>query len=184
MTEAAGALAAAQRLADDVLFPSALATEAAGQVPASHLDRLAEAGLYGVVGPPGDGGLGGGLAEQSEAAETLAAGCLATTFVWAQHHRLVRAMATVAPAALRDAWLGPLCRGDRRAGVALPGLLPGPSRLEARRTEGGWILDGSAPWVTGWGLIDVVYVAATGPGGAVVWLVVDAVDRPGLAAHR
>ena len=176
-------LAAAGRLAEELLFPSAMATEAAGVVPAGHLDALAEAGLYGVQGPPEAGGLGGDLAMLCAVAETLASGCLATTFVWVQHHRLVRAVATEAPGPLREAWLEPLCRGERRAGVALAGLLPGPSALVARRVEDGWVLDGSSPWVTGWGLVDVVYVAAGGPGGSVVWLLVDAVDRPGLSAQ-
>jgi alkylation response protein AidB-like acyl-CoA dehydrogenase len=179
-----GVVAAAEQLADDVLFPAAAATEAAGLVPRSHLDRLAEAGLYGLVGPVEAGGLGGDRADLCAVAEALASGCLATAFVWVQHHRLVRALAAQAPSPLAEAWLGPLCRGERRAGVALAGLLPGPARLVARPVDDGWVLDGSSPWVTGWDRIDVVYVAATGPAGAVVWVLVDAVARPGLSAHR
>ncbi|MGH9179050.1 MAG: acyl-CoA dehydrogenase family protein, partial [Acidimicrobiales bacterium] len=76
------------------------------------------------------------------------------------------------------------CRGGRRGGLALAGLLPGPARLVARPVEDGWVLDGSSPWVTGWGRIDVVYVAATRPDGTVVWVLLDAVDRPGLSVER
>ena len=38
-------LGTAQRLADDVLFPAALATDAADVVPVELLDALADAGL-------------------------------------------------------------------------------------------------------------------------------------------
>ncbi|MGH9180059.1 MAG: acyl-CoA dehydrogenase family protein, partial [Acidimicrobiales bacterium] len=113
MTAREDVVAAAGQLADDLLFPTALATAAAGEVPRSHLDRLAEAGLYGVVGPVEAGGLGGDQALLCSVAETLASGCLATAFVWVQHHRLVRALAAQAPSPLADAWLGPLCRGGR-----------------------------------------------------------------------
>ncbi len=42
----------------------------------------------------------------------------------------------------------------------------------------------SAPWVTGWGRIDALHVAARGPGGDIVWLLVDARERTGLEAER
>lgn len=176
---------AARRIADEVLFPAAGATDGAAAVPAGHLDRLAAAGLYGAAGPPESGGLGLDGAPFLAVVEALAGGCLATTFVWAQHHRLVRALARPdAPRTLRDEWLGPLCAGDRRSGLALAGLLPGPPRLGATETAGGWVLEGTAPWVTGWGMVDVLLVAARGPGGAVVWLLVDAEAGRGLVAER
>ena len=51
-------VAAARSLADEVLFPAALAVDRADAVPAGHLDRLADAGLYALAGPPEAGGLG------------------------------------------------------------------------------------------------------------------------------
>src|SRR6476660_8086822 len=88
------------------------------------------------------------------------------------------------PAALRDRWLGPACRGQVRGGIALGGLLPGPPRLRARPDRGGWRLDGGAPWVTGWGLIDLLLVAARGPDDSLVSLIVDAAAQPGLTVTR
>src|SRR6185312_2416955 len=44
--------------------------------------------------------------------------------------------------------------------------------------------DGGAPWVTGWGLIDLLLVAARGPDDSVVSLIVDAAAQPGLTAIR
>ncbi len=181
----ASAAAVARRIADEVLFPSALATDAADAVPAGNLDRLAAAGLYGVAGPAVAGGLGLDGAKFAAVVEALAGGCLATTFVWVQHHRLVRVLARPdSPVGLREEWLPSLCAGEQRAGVVLAGLLPGPARLTARRAADGWALDGESPWVTGWGMVDVLLVAARGTGDEVVWLLVDAKLQDGLTAER
>jgi len=178
-------LARAARIADEELFPTAAAVDAADAVPRARLDVLADAGLYGLAGPRSAGGLEPDFPTFCGVIEALAGGDLATTFVWLQHHGAVRALAADdAPAALRDAELGPLCRGERRAGVALPGLHPGPSVLRAVPAVDAWHLEGTAPWVTGWGLVDVVLVAARTLDEAVVWLLLDAVEQPGLTATR
>ena len=159
----------ARRIAADVLFPAAMDTDAGDRVPAGHLDLLAAEGFYGMAGPPA-GRLAGpaGPAEAGAAIDAAAAcriieilaGCwLATTLVWLQHHRAVRA-ASAAGGPLREEWLGPLCRGIRRCGIALGGGLPGPPLLRAGPAAGGYRLDGISPWVTGWGLVDTFYVAA------------------------
>jgi alkylation response protein AidB-like acyl-CoA dehydrogenase len=80
----------AARIADDVLFPDAMATDRADRVPAGHLELLAASGLYGLAGPAGRGGLDADPATASRVIETLAGSCLATAFVWLQHHGVVR----------------------------------------------------------------------------------------------
>jgi alkylation response protein AidB-like acyl-CoA dehydrogenase len=178
-------LARATRIADEELFPTAALVDAADAVPRERLDLLADAGLYGLAGPRWAGGLEPDFPTMLGVIEALAGGDLATTFVWLQHHGAVRALAADdAPPALREAELGPLCRGERRAGLALPGLHPGPSVLRAVPLVDGWRLEGTAPWVTGWGLVDIVLVAARTPDEAVVWLLLDAVEQPGLRATR
>jgi len=64
------------------------------------------------------------------------------------------------------------------------GLMPGPPRLTARPDGDGWRLDGTAPWMTGWGLVHMVCVAARGPDNTVVLVMLDAVLQPGLTAVR
>ena len=146
-------------------------------LPRSRLDALADAGLY-AISLQADAGV------VARAVEILAGGCVATTFVWQQHHGAVRA-AAAAPAALRDEWLAPLARGERRAGVAFSHLRrPGAPMLRARRVDGGWALHGTAPWVTGWGRIDVVHVAARDEAGDIVWALMDAETSPTLSARR
>jgi alkylation response protein AidB-like acyl-CoA dehydrogenase len=152
-------LARAEVLAADVFAPAAMAVEASQQIPPGHLDRLAAEGLYGLAGPREAGGLDLPPPMAGRVIETLAGACLSTTFVWLQQHSVVRAVARTGTPGLRDSLLGPLCRGERRAGIALGGTLPGPPRLRAQALPGGYRLDGSSPWVTGWGLIDTLYVA-------------------------
>jgi alkylation response protein AidB-like acyl-CoA dehydrogenase len=152
----------ARRLADERLFPEALHTDAAERVAEPLLGALANAGLFGLVGPPEHGGLGLALGAGpfSDVVEALASGCLATTFVWVQHHGALHALATSDNTALARAWLPDLCAGRRRAGLALSGSRPGPDPLRARPEPGGWRLEGRAPWMTGWGLVDAVLTTA------------------------
>jgi len=180
-----GILAVARRLADEVLFPDAMRVDRLDVLPAAHLDALAAAGLYGAPAPADAGGLGLDLPEVSKVVEELAGGCMAAAFVLIQHFRLVMTLAAEdAPARMRDRWLASACQGRTRGGIALTGLIPGPPQLRAELAEGGWRLDGTAPWVTGWGLIDLVQVVARGPGDTVVTLIMDAAAQPGLTVTR
>jgi alkylation response protein AidB-like acyl-CoA dehydrogenase len=168
----------ARELAAEVLAPAAMQVEASQQVPPAHLDLLAAGGFYGLAGPREAGGLDLPLPAFCQVIETLAGACLSTTFVWTQQHSAVRTVARSENAGLRAALLGPLCRGERRAGLALGGTLPGPPRLRARAVPGGYLLDGSSPWVTGWGLTDTLLVAARDEHDTIVWAVLD-VPAPG-----
>ncbi len=175
-------LVAARRLAADLLEPGAAAVEAAGAVPRSHLDRLAEAGFAGLTGPVGAGGADAAPATVAAVVEELAAGDLATTFVWLQHLGAVARLAAAGPPSLRAAHLTDLCAGRRRAGIALQAALrPGPPAVRARRDGAELVLDGAVPWVTGWGLVDLVLVAAR-DGDDVLFVLADARDGPTLVA--
>jgi alkylation response protein AidB-like acyl-CoA dehydrogenase len=166
----------ARRIADDVLFPAALEVDATGVIPAGHLDLLAEEGFYALAAPPG-------MPDAPRVVETLAGGCLATTFVWMQHHGAVRAVADSELPDLIEEWLEPLCRGELRAGVALGALRPGPPSVRATAVDGGYRLDGASPWVTGWGMIDVLHAAARDESETAIWALVDAVLGPTLSVR-
>jgi hypothetical protein len=145
--------ARAAEIADEVLFPAALEVDRADRVPAAHLDLLAAEGFYGITRSLE-------YPEWTGIVETLASGCLATAFVWIQH--------------IGPALTAPGQVGRRRAGIAYAGLAPGSDlRLSGGR------LSGHIPWVTGWGLIDVVQVAVR-DGDVVRYFLIDAVDGPTL----
>jgi len=181
LTETTASLVAStQGLADEVLFPAALSTDAADVVPVDLLDSLADTGLYGLTGTTDCGGLDADLATVCAIVEALAGGCLTTTFVWMQHLGAVRATCTSDRPA-RATFAEALCRGRSRAGVAFAHLRrPGPAMLAATAVDGGWRLDGTAPWVTGWGRIDLVHIAAR-LGDDIVWLLVDAREAATLS---
>jgi alkylation response protein AidB-like acyl-CoA dehydrogenase len=175
-------VAVARGLAADLLAPEAAAVDAAGSVPRTHLDRLADAGCYGLTGPPDAGGADVAPTTVAAVVEELAAGDLATTFVWLQHLGVVGRLAAAAPPELRAAFLADLCTGRRRAGIALQAALqPGPPAIRAGRDGADLVLDGAVPWVTGWGLLDLVLVAAR-DGDDVLFVLADAQDGPTLTA--
>ena len=181
---AAEALSQAGHVAEELLFPAAMKVDAADEIPSAHFDSLARAGLYGLAGPVGAGGLDVDLATFCSVIEIMAGGCLATTFVWLQHHSTVRALAATPNSLLRERWLEPLCSGAKRAGIALGGARPGPPLLRARAVPGGYVFDGSAPWVTGWDMIDVIHTLARDDSGNLVAALLPAQVSATLAASR
>lgn len=170
-------VAAALQIADDVLFPAAEKVDRADLVPTEHFDLLARHGLYGLAADPAD------RRTLWTVSEVLASGCLATTFVWLQHHGAVQALAGADNATLRQTWWEPLTTGRRRAGIAIGGLRPPVPSLRARRSGAGWRFDGAVPWVTGIGLIDVLLTGAATDDDRVVWALLDAAPGPTLHAE-
>lgn len=173
----------ARKLTKEVLLPAAMGVESSRVIPDSHLDLLAASGFYGMAGPREYGGLGLDRAATYQVLEIMAGGCLSTTFVLLQHHGAVRAVAENAGPSLRERWLRPLCAGERRAGLALAGAMPGPPMLRAQPVSGGYVFDGSSPWVTGWGHIDTLHAAARDPDDNVVWGLLDVTAAAALSAE-
>ena len=175
----------AQEIADDVLFPAALAVDASDRLPVAHLDLLAEQGFYSLAAPPELSTLDlPDFPAVCRVIETLAGGCLTTTFVWAQHHNAVMATANSGNEALKEEFLKPLATGQRRAGLAIGAAVrPGPAALRATAVDGGYRLDGSAPWVSGWGLVDTLYIAGRDADDLLVWALVDATESETLTVE-
>jgi alkylation response protein AidB-like acyl-CoA dehydrogenase len=149
-------------------------------IPPSHLSAFADAGLYGAFAPKDVGGLQLDLAEACDLVEQLAAACLTTTFVWLQHFRLLNALLDPAtPEGLRS-MLPSVISGQIKGGVSLGGLLPGPARLTAQATDEGWLLNGDAPWVSNWGIVDKLVVTARDGAGSVASFLLDAKVCEGL----
>lgn len=178
----------ARSIADDTLFPAALAVDAGGVIPTGHLDRLAADGFYGLAGRAEDGGDETDFASFVRIVEVLSGGCLATTFTWLQHHSVVRALTGTPNVALREKHLGAAIRGELRGGVAFAGAIPRPPLLWATPTGDGWQVHGESPFVTGWGIVDVLLISARdvagGPEGTIVSGLVPAVAGGGITAEE
>ncbi|WP_330251994.1 acyl-CoA/acyl-ACP dehydrogenase [Nocardia sp. NBC_00565] len=161
----------AQYLADEVFAPAADAVDREGRIPGAHFDLLAEYGFYGATmsaASRSDSMRGGGretgradvdISTFTQVGEILVAGCLTTTFVWAQHLGVARRVANSPNLELRERLTEDLRHGRVRAGVTYAGANDQPG-LTAHRVEGGYVLDGTAPFVTGWGLVDIIGVMA------------------------
>jgi alkylation response protein AidB-like acyl-CoA dehydrogenase len=177
-------VARAAVVADEVLFPAAMQVDEADMIPKSHLDLLAAEGLYGLAGPVECGGLGLDMAQACTIIEQLASGCLSTTFVWFQHHSTVVTLRYGPNARLRERWLPRLCSGAVRGGIAVNSVRSEPGGVRARRTDDGYVLAGTAPFVSGWGMIDLLRVAARDEHGDVVYCLMDPIETATLQASR
>lgn len=163
-----------------LLAPLAGQTERDG-VERATLDSLAGAGLYGVAGPESITGSEPSAAVYREVAEVLAGADGNTWFVWLQHHAVVKMVAAGANSDLARRRLPSLCAGTTQAGVAFSHLRSSEVVVAASRVDGGWRLSGTAPWCTGWGLLDVVMVGATTADDEVVFAVVPMREGDGMA---
>ena len=167
----------ANRFAEDRLFPLALDTDRRRSPDPTILDEMRELGLYGVFSPAELGGAGLDPRSRNLVIEALAGGCLTTTFVWQQHGG-----AAAGAAAVGHRYAGPLASGSLRGGVAFAHLLrSGPPCLTCEATDDGWVVNGRAPFVTGWGHIDVVHVAARF-GQSIIWFLLEAAESASMTA--
>lgn len=113
----------------------------------------------------------------------IAGGCGATFFVWVQHHGVRRTLQQSPNTELRNALAEPLRVGQLLAGTAFAHVRrTGRPAVSANRVNGGWRLDGMAPWATSWGYADRFCVAAETPDGEIVWAMLPGSGGPGVTA--
>jgi acyl-CoA dehydrogenase/citronellyl-CoA dehydrogenase len=133
--------------------------------PAEAWPALARAGLLGVGHPEQHGGTGGGvlalaiLAEElSRSSGGLAVTPLVSAYMAAPH------LARFGTEEQKDRWLRPILAGEAVAAIAVtePGAGSDVAGVAttARRTDGGWTLNGTKMFITNAGLADVLIVAA------------------------
>ena len=177
------ALERARAVADSMLFPRAQDVDRGRAPIGDGLDALAEAGLFGIAGPATHGGVDLGPHDARGVLAAVGSGCGATFFVWVQHHGVVRQLGASANTDLADSLLAPLCAGSSIAGVAFAHVRrPGPPAIRATRVDGGWRLDGRAPWATSWGIAEWFCVAAESTDGELVWSMVPGDTPAGVTA--
>lgn len=141
-----------------------------------HIDAelwraAAEQGLLGLLGPDEYGG--GGSDDyrfRCIVMEELArAGATSVNVAWAGNEDLVGPyLVDLATAEQKARWLPPLYAGRTTAAIAMTEPSAGSDlrgmRTTARRTDDGWMLDGSKTFITNGAHADLVIVAARTPG--------------------
>jgi alkylation response protein AidB-like acyl-CoA dehydrogenase len=126
-----------------------------------------------MFGPREHGGSAAPLPITRQVFEALAGACGVTYFVWVQHHAPVRLLPATDNTVLRERHLQRLCTGADFGGVAFGYLRrPGPSAVSATAVRGGFRIQGEAPWVTSWGIADVIVVGARVGGDVLLFAVV------------
>ncbi len=147
--------------------------EEAGRLDQEVRDEMAELGLFGMVLPESEGGLGLDLQTGCRAMEWIGTTHPALRVALSGSNGLVGPLLALAPVALdKRGWLRHLADGSWSAALAFSEPDAG-SRLEAMGTEairdsGAWVLTGDKAPVTEGALADlVVVVAVTDPGAPV-----------------
>jgi hypothetical protein len=154
-------VAAVADFAHHELAPRALAYDE-GVVPGHVVGSLRDLGALNHLAPASHGGAEVDRSADRRLHEHLAYGCLNTWLIWAQHApivgRIARELAEgrdVGPRAHR------VLRGDDLAGAGISDVRRFPNgHLSAEPVAGGWRFRGTVSWVSGWGLNEVLLLAA------------------------
>lgn len=183
---------AARSYAQQVLAPRAAALDATGGFPHDNLRAAAEAGMTAINVDPALGGRGAGVVSYSLAVTEMARECAGTTVALCVNNMVAEVVAHFGSEEQRTEHVPKLADGRHVVGafaLSEPGAGsdPGGMATKARRTDRGWVIDGSKLWITSGtdaGLF-VVWARtsdAPGPRGISTFLVPG--DTPGLSRGK
>ncbi len=154
------------RFLEQEVAPHYEAWEAAGEMPRAMWQRMGDAGLLGIDMPEPLGGAGADFAITQLAVEEISRqgfGGLASAYNI--HANIVMPyLLHIATPAQQQHWLPAMARGETIGAIAMtePGAGSDLAAMKtrARRTEGGWRLDGSKLFITNGQVADLVIVCA------------------------
>jgi alkylation response protein AidB-like acyl-CoA dehydrogenase len=94
----------------------------------------------------------------------------ALSFLTTQHQSAVSMLARSSNEDLKAAYLPQMANGGVTSGIGFSQLRrPGPPVMRAEPTDGGYILDGQVPWITGYSFFREFLIGATLPDGSAVF---------------
>ena len=122
--------------------------------PSDQLSRMAKAGVYRWFVPADQGGVGWTVHDLTLAYLKMSQACLASTFVLTQRIAALKRVAVSANRDLVQRRLPGLVSGEATATVGISHLTTSGQHLRkpvlmAEACEGGFVLNGFCPWVTG-----------------------------------
>jgi alkylation response protein AidB-like acyl-CoA dehydrogenase len=182
----------ARQFAERVLAPRAAALDHAGTFPRESVAEAAELGLLGINVPVEFGGVEAGALAYSLAVTELARACAATTVTLCVSNMVAEVIGAFGTREQREEHVPKLCSGEYVVGgfalsETAAGSDPGGMTTRARKTDRGWVIDGSKLWITSGthaGLF-VVWARTSdkpGPRGISTFLVPG--DAPGLTRGK
>jgi hypothetical protein len=151
----------AREFADNELRPHADAWDREGTFPRDVIDKLGELGFLGMLLPEEHEGLGLDTAAYLIALEEIARGDASVAVAMSVHNSLPTQMILAhGTDAQKERWLKPMARGELLGAFSLSepdsGSDAASMAAQARRADGGWVLNGAKAWVTNGGFGDVV----------------------------
>lgn len=159
-----GLVKQAQTFSREVLVPLLAAGHSNVPLSKTVIKQWASTGLQGMQTPRDLGGKGASYAAKIRVVMELARTSFSAAFALNNSHSMVQMVATRAPEAIRNLYLNDLLKGNLVASVALTeptgGSDLGAMRTLARKTDGGWVINGVKSWITNSATTDLVVVAA------------------------
>ena len=164
---------AARQFADNELAPHAARWDEHEEFPRAAIAAAGELGFCGLYTPEEAGGLDLSRLDASIVLEELARGCTSTTAFISIHNMAAWMVGAYANPETRDALCPPLAAGETLASYCLtePGAGSDAAALKtsARKTEGGYVLNGTKAFISGAGDTDVLVVMARIADGSGPW---------------
>jgi len=152
-----GMLSNLRVLADDVFRPNAEITDQ-GTIHDQliiNIELLKDAGYFGLGIPSLYGGMEADDATRQEYTELMASACGVTAFTQQQLQSGGGFVSGSDNTPLKEALLPRMARGEVLCGIAFAHLRrPGPPVVTAQTVPGGYLINGSAPWLSGWAVMD------------------------------
>ena len=151
----------AREFAENELRPHAEEWDREGELPREVIAKLGELGFLGMLLPEEHEGLGLDTAAYLIALEEIARGDASVAVAMSVHNSLPTQMILAHGSdAQKERWLKPMARGELLGAFSLSepdaGSDAASMSAQARRVDGGWVLNGAKAWVTNGGFGDVV----------------------------
>ncbi len=109
----------------------------------------------------------------------------ALAFLTTQHQSAVAMISGSENEALKSAYIPKMASGEKLVGIGFSQLRrSGPPIMCAERVEGGYLLDGHVPWITGWSFFPEFLIGAALPDGQALFAVVPMVDTIGIRVSQ
>lgn len=156
--------------------------------PSERLDLLEQADVYRWFIPHHLGGLEWEATQIASAYVELASACLTTTFILTQRVAALRRICASDNIPLRDKLLSGILAGNKQATVGISHLTTsrrhlGQPACRATAKDGGYVVTGQSPWVTGACGATHLVVGADMPNGQQILFVV-ASDTAGITIPK
>lgn len=141
--------ALARQFTAEQVLPAANELDAhGGQIPDELIEQMGEMGFFGIMVPEEFGGLGMGVFEYCVVAEELARGWMSVASLLARGNGLMsdwnkERMDRLMPEVAAGQYLGAMALSEPEAGSDVSNIT-----CRARRTDDGWVVNGSKMWCT------------------------------------